>query len=234
MPEPMTETEPASSEPAAAPARPGPAPTHTLAVRESADLGDGFTLEVENVVIETLEPSPDGAYPGGGAVQVDLLLRRDLHERRVSLLEITQGYEPKLVGWLDDFRVRLVEVEDMHTNPRVALVIEAVGEARTGVPPTRHRVARGESFGLGEGDRVQFTGHSHKRTRPGQTSPLIVHLDWLTPGQEPVTDYVSLRPSGGDRTWRWRDLELTLVSWDYNAWIEVDVRRFERHRVAAP
>lgn len=209
-----------------------PEPTHTLQLHQPADLGDGYSLQLEGVVIETIEASPDGAYPGGGAVQVELLLKRALHEQRMSLLDISEGYDPKLVGWLGDFRVRLLEVDDMHTRPKVALLVEAVGDEPSPGPPQRHRVARGESFELGDGDRVEFTGHSHKRTHEGQTSPLIVHLDWHTPGQEPVTDYASLEPSTGDRTWRWRDLELTLVDWAYGDWIELDVRRFERRRVA--
>ncbi len=210
---------------------PAPEPTHTLQLRQPVALGDDFTLEVEGVTIETIEPSPDGAYAGGGAVQVDLLLRRELDEQRVSLLDITEGYDPKLVAWLGNFRVRLIEVKQMHTEPRVALVIESIGESVSSAPQQRHRVGRGESFELGDGDRIEFSGHGHKRTRPGQTSPLLVHLIWHTPGQEPVSGSVSLEPSTGDRTWRWRDLELTLADWDYGDWIEVDVRRFERLRV---
>lgn len=196
-------------------------------------LGGAYTLQLEEVLIETIVASPDGMYPGGGAVRVDLLLKRELHQRRISLVDITEGYGPKLAGWLDDFRVTLVEVHDMHTQPRVALAIEVVGHTLSAEPHKHHRVARGESFTLEDGDRIEFTGHSHKRTHEGQSSPLIVHLDWHTPGQEPVTDYASLYPSDGDRTWRWRDLEFTLLDWSYGDWIEVDVRRLKRRRVSS-
>ncbi len=209
-----------------------PQPTHTLSLETPVAIGDGYTIAVENVVIETIEPSPDGAYPSGGAVEVNLLLERDLYQQRASLLEITDGYDPKLVAWLDNFRVSLVEVRDMELEPKVSLVIETVGDTLLPGPPQRHRLARGKSFELGDGDRVEFTGHSHKRTRQGQTSPLLVHLRWDSPGQEPATDTASLRPPKGLRTWAWRDLEFTLIDWDYDAWIEVDVRRFERRRVS--
>lgn len=204
-------------------------PTHTLQLHEPVDLGRGYTLQVQDLIAATVEGPDTGAI-----VRVELLLQRDLYQLQGWVTEFTASDEPNPGVWLDHFRIRLIEVEDFYGDAQVALAVETVGDTLTSAAPERHRIARGQSFAPEDDNRIEFVGHSHKKTGPDEHSPLIVELDWHSPGQDPVRDYASVMPLAGDRTWTWRDLEFTLVDWDYDAWIEVDVRRFERRRIASP
>ena len=128
----------------------------------------------------------------------------------------------------------MVEVTEMHTNPQVALVVESVSERRLDGPPQRVRIERGRAVTLDDGHRLEFAGHSHKRVEADQSSPLIVSTRWSLPGFEPTDDTVNLETSDGERSWRFRDRELTLLDWDYDRWMELEIHALARVRVPAP
>lgn len=208
-------------------------PTHVLVPGTAVPIDGSTTLVVEGVVVETLEPSPDGAYPGGGAVEVSLRLQRGDYEQHTSLLDITEGYQSRRVAWLDDVRIELVEVADVHNAPKVHVVMETVGEDTAG-PPRRIRIERGQTVTLDDGHRLQFVAHGHKRTFENQASPLIVHTRWHLPGFEPIDHGENLQTSEGERTWRVRDVQLTLIDWDYDGWMELEIRPLRRVPIASP
>ncbi len=208
--------------------------THVLVPGNAIALDHGTTLTAQSVVVETLEPSPDGAYPGGGAIEVALRLQRGQYVLDTSLLDITEGYTPRRVAWLEDFRVELVQVEDVHGAPKVHVVLETVSEQHTDAPGRRVRIERDQTVILDDGHRFEFLGHSHKRTFANQASPLIVHARWSLPGFEPLGDIASLQTSEDERTWRVRDVEVTLIDWDYDDWMELEIRHLRRTPVVAP
>lgn len=209
-------------------------PTHVLVSDSPVPVDASTTLTVDGVIVETLEPSPDGAYPGGGAIEISLRLQRGGYESRTSLLDITEGYEPRRVAWLDDLRIELVEVKDLHHAPKVHVVLETVGTTTTDAPAQRIRIERGQTVTLADGHRLEFVGHGHKRTFENQASPLIVHTRWNLPGFEPVDDGENLQTSEGERTWRFRDVQLTLIDWDYDGWMELEIRALRRVPITAP
>lgn len=209
-------------------------PTHVLVSGSPIPVDTSTTLTVDGVTVETLEPSPDGAYPGGGAVEVSLRLQRGHYEAHTSLLDITEGYEARRVAWLDDVRIELVTVEDVHRAPKVHVVLETVGAKTTDAPPQRIRVERGQTVTLDDGHRLEFVGHGHKRTFENQSSPLIVHTRWHLPGFEPIDHAENLQTSEGERTWRVRDRQLTLIDWDYDGWMELEIRALRRVPITAP
>ena len=43
----------------------------------------------------------------------------------------------------------------------------------------------------------------------------------------------NLQTSDGETTWRFRDYELTLLDWAYDRWMELEIHRLERVRVAS-
>lgn len=206
-------------------------PTHILRPDVPLTLDDGTTLMVEMVVAEQIEASPEGDYPAGSAISVPLVLRRGSYEERASLLDITEGYDAQMVAWLAEYRVELVEVREFHRDPQVHLVIETVADTRTDAAPTRIRIERGQTVQLGETEALEFTGHGHKRTFEGQDSPLIISMRWHASGAEPVDHSVNLETSRGDRSWRFRDHEVTLREWEYDAWMELEVHALARNRV---
>lgn len=209
-------------------------PTHVLIPGSPTRLDDSTTITVDDVIVETLEPSPDGAYPGGGAVEVSLTVRRGHDEQHTSLLDITEGYQARPVAWVHDLRIELVSVEDVHAAPQVQVVLETASDETTGGPPQTVRVERGETVTLADGHQLEFVAHGHKRTHANQASPLIVRTRWSLPGFEPTEHSVNLQTSDDERSWSVRDVELTLLDWDYDAWMELEIRALRRVPITAP
>ena len=105
--------------------------------------------------------------------------------------------------------------------PSVDIFVDRITDQFDGDPVTVS-LKEGESADIG-GTTVRFDGHSHKRTSPGQRSPLITNLTF-DPDGENVGEYVSLFPPE-EATWRWRNYDFRLVDWDYGQRIDLEVRR---------
>lgn len=225
-PDPLVEEEPA----------PMPPPTHVLSIREPVPLEGQTTLEIESVVIESIEASPADpeAHPAGSGIEVSVLLRRGTYEQRTSLTQLSPGYRSRPVGWLEDYRISLLDVADPHRAPRISVVIERVGEARTDAPPVRLRVDKGQPQPLPDGTLLTLLGHGHKRTMTGQSSPLLVALEWSSPGEEPEAQDLSLGPGDDVMRWTWRDLEIEVSAYDYDAWMDLSISRRVLERIQAP
>lgn len=223
---------PAVEAPAPAPA-PMPMPTHRLSPREPVPLDAQTTLRVEDVVIESIEPAPDDAerQPGGTGLDVTVVLQRGAHELRTVLTRLSVGYSSHPVGWLEDYRITLLDVADPHRAAKVALVVERVTEQDADGPPQRLRVRKGQEAVLDDGTGLTLVGHSHKRTMAGQRSPLVVTVQWREPGREPASQIRNLGPDDDDMRWTWRDLVVTVDAYDYDEWMDLTITRRALARV---
>lgn len=223
---------PAVEAPAPAPA-PMPMPTHRLTPREPVSLDAQSTLRVEDVVIESIEPAPDDPErpPGGTGIDVTVVVQRGAHELRTVLTRLSEGYPSRPVGWIEDYRITLLDVADPHRAAKVALVVERVTEQDAHEPPQRLRVIKGQEALLDDGTGLMLVGHGHKRTMAGQRSPLVVTVQWREPGHEPVQQSRNLGPDDDDMRWTWRDLVVTVDAYDYDDWMDLTITRRALARV---
>lgn len=86
-------------------------------------------------------------------------------------------------------------------------------------PLSTFRIQRGASVTLPRGGRLTFKGHGHKRTYPGQESPLMIH-GTLEVGKTTTEVSVSLMTSAR----RWFQVEgrvFELVGHAYDEWMEL-------------
>lgn len=110
-----------------------PRPTHCVGLGETIALDGETSLRVDDVIIEEIAASPDDpqSYPAGSGVSVRVVLVRGGEEQRATLTQLSAGYESRGAGSLHGYRVTLVEVEQPHRSPRVALAVERVqGESQ--------------------------------------------------------------------------------------------------------
>lgn len=210
---------------------PAPEPTHSLALRESVRLGPKHQLRAQDIVVESIEASPDGSYPAGSGITVSLVMTRDTFELPFELSLLSAGYASHTVGWVEDHRFTLLGVEDPLGKPAVSLVVQRVINTKTDNPPDRGRISKDHPLTLHDGVEVTFLGHSHKRTHAGQTSPLMISLQWLAPDAKPVQDGTSLYPTKGDRSWRFRDRDVTLDDHRYGDWMDLTIQRLQLQRI---
>lgn len=187
--------------------------------------GGAATLRYDNLVIESIEASPDGNYPAGSGIT--LTLHRDGGPgplaRQVSLL--TPGYTSHAAAWFDDVRVTLLGVKDPHNKtPRVELQVERV----TGEPlgePREVRTIKGGAIDLDVGARVEFLGNSTKSISAGEPPPLLVAVRYVVSGEEPETSEFNVGPDHSPQTWTWRDHRFTIIKYAYNEWMQLKIQR---------
>jgi|GEM_PF-1969513 len=223
---PAPEPEP---EPAVKP-EPKPEPTHVLELRKPVALDRQNNLRVESVVIESIEPSPDGEYPAGAGIDVGVVMQRGKYEVRASMTELSEGYASQPVAWLENYRVTLLAVDDPHNAPKVSVTVERVSEDSPPGAPTIGRLSEATPISLDDETVLRFLGHSHKRTYPGQTSPLMIAVRWETPGAEPEDQHTSIMPDG-PREFFWRDRVVKVVEWQYGDWMDLEIRQRALERV---
>lgn len=127
-PEPATiEPEPAEEpEPVTQPAT--PKPTHVVGLRESIALDGETSLHVADVTLEEIAASPEDpqSYPAGSGISVTVVAVRGGQEQRVTLTQLSAGYESRTEGSLYGYRITLLDVEQPDRSPRVALRVERV------------------------------------------------------------------------------------------------------------
>jgi hypothetical protein len=105
-----------------------PQPTHFVALDETVALDAQTSLRVADVVIEEIAASPDDpqSYPAGSGISVTVVATRGEQELRATLTVLSAGYESHAQAVLHGYRVTLLDVEQPHLSPRVALAIARV------------------------------------------------------------------------------------------------------------
>lgn len=104
-------------------------PTHVVGLDETVALDDATSLRVVDVIIEEIEASPEDpqSYPAGSGISVTVVVVvRGGQEQRATLTQLSVGYESQAQGSLHGYRITLLDVEQPHRSPRVALAIERV------------------------------------------------------------------------------------------------------------
>jgi hypothetical protein len=194
-----------------------------LAANQQLTIGPGVTLRYDNLVIEEIAAGPSPGYPAGSGLTLTLIvdgLNGPIH-RSVSLL--SEGYTSKREAWFDRFRVTVNDVTSPHRDAVVELVVEQVTD-RAG-PPTNANVVKGGSVALGTASMI-FRGHGSKHIGPGETSPLMVALEYSVPGEEP--ERAELNVGTGPRpSWRWRDYEITAIAHEFDASMSLQIARLQ-------
>lgn len=213
-----------------------PTPTHVLSPQQPAPLDEGTTIEVEGVVIESIEASPEDpeAYPAGSGIDVTVVIRQGSYEQRAELGLLSAGYDSHPVAWLEDARVTLLDVADPHRAPRVSLLVERVSDQETGEPPERVRVTKDQEAQLADGTGLTLLGHGHKHTMEGQRSPLLIAVRWHEPGFPPDDQHTSVGPDEDEQRWPWRDRVIEVLDYRYDQWMELSITRRRLERVEAP
>lgn len=207
-----------------------PKPTHVLELRKPVRLDQDNELRVESVVIESIEPSPDGAYPAGSGIDVEVVMQRGQYEVRGTMTSLSEGYTSRPIAWLEQYRVTLVDVDDPRKAPEVSLVVERVAEGEATGEPSEGRLSAATPMTLPDGTELRFLGHSHKSVSAGMTSPLMISVQWAVPDYEAVDQHTSIE-TDGDRAFEWRDLVVKVVDWQYDDWMDLEVRRRKLERV---
>lgn len=209
---------------------PVPKPTHVLELSRPVRLDSQNDLRVESVVIESIEPSPDGVYPAGSGIDVEVVMQRGQYEVRGTMTSLSEGYTSRPIAWLEHYRVTLVDVADPHNAPKVSLVIERVADGEATGEPSKGRLSKDAPITLVDGTELRFLGHSHKSVSAGMSSPLMIAVQWAVPGYESVDQHTSIE-TDGERTFEWRDLVVKVVEWQYDQWMDVEIRRRKLERV---
>lgn len=222
--EPLPEPEP---EPAVTPK---PNPTHVLEPNNPVRLDQDNELRVQSVVIESIEPSPDGAYPAGSGIDVEVVMQRGQYEVRGTMTSLSEGYTSRPIAWLEQYRVTLVDVADPHNAPKVSLLVERLSDGDATGEPHRGRLSKDTPITLSDGTELRFLGHSHKSVSAGMTSPLMISVAWAVPGYEAVDQHTSIE-TDGERTFEWHDHVVKVVEWQYDDWMDVEIRGRKLERV---
>lgn len=169
-----------------------------------------------NLVLSTVESTETG-------LAVTL---KTHHGKRIELSsEEPQAWTTITVGVRDDrkvLRYRFELVSADATPPGLArVIIERVvlGEA------TAMRIEKGQVLPLDETYGMTFR-HGHKRTSPGQKSPLIVRARYVRleePEEEIGRAGGNMFPKEGDNTWWWRHFRFELGEYQYDQFMEMQV-----------
>ncbi len=210
-------------------------PTHTLTLSEPARLPGGDSLVLADVTIETIEAAPDDpeSYPAGAGVTATLRLERGSSRRELVLSRLSEGYESRLSGWLDGYRVTLIELDDLERAPSARVLVERATDRLSEAPAVTGRVRKGGALAIDARLSMRFVAHGHKRVEAGESSPLMVHVQWEAQGEESVEDGGNLGPARADLRWTWRDLHVMIEEYQYDEWMAVTVRRLVLERVEA-
>jgi hypothetical protein len=70
---------------------------------------------------------------------------------------------------------------------------------------------------------MTFVAHGHKRTRPGETSPLLLTTRYSVPGAEPEEQHGALPDA--PRSWTWRDHRFTILDYTYDVSMRLEIVR---------
>jgi len=194
-----------------------------LAANQQLTFGNGVTLRYDNLVLEEIAAGPSPAYPAGSGLTLTLILEGQGDPQRRSVSLLSEGYTSKREAWFDRYRVTLDDVTSPHRDAVVALHIDQVTDQAG--PPTFANVTKGSSVALGSAEMI-FKGHGSKHIGPGETSPLMVALDYSVPGEEP--EHVELNAGEGPRpSWRWRDYRLTVVAHEFDESMRLEIARLQ-------
>lgn len=191
-----------------------------LKLNESRILSDdeGRAAELTSYIVETIEANPDDpeSYPAGSGVTMTV----KVGAYEVHLSELSRGYEGTPVAWTPEHRVTL----HGHSSrtPSVEVQIERISTTLDRVVHDGERVERGKRLTLAPELEAEFVAHGHKRTYPGQQSPLIVSMRYLQNDQVLEDASYNLFPPD-DRSWTWRNYSFTLESHGYDEFMVLSV-----------
>ena len=223
--------QPTPPPPIDAPASPvtPPRPNLTLAREQRVPLqpGGAATLRYDNLVLEDIAASPDGSYPAGSGITLDLILDGGAAPQRVPLTLLSSGYRSRPSAWFGEFRVTLLDVKDPHRAPRVELALERVSARLRPGAPQVVRVDLGQSIALDDDIRVEFLGHSTKHIDKGEPPPLMVALRYHVPGEPPLSTEFNVGSDDRPQTWTWRDYHFTILASGYNAYMQLALARLQ-------
>ena len=188
-------------------------PTVTLEHAKPVDLDSGTRIILHDMVFEQIEASPDDpeAYPAGSGVTLTV----EVEGKRLELSKLSEGYDSKLSAWSWTHKVTLVEI-DPGGKPGASFRVEKVGESPVG-EALKLKLVKRTPVELIDGRKIEMTGHGHKRVGPGQTSPLIVGIEY-----DGERGSHNIKGKGG--VWTHTDLRFTLLDYDYGDWMEVEVQ----------
>lgn len=201
-------------------------PTHELTRDRPLALRSGVTLRHEDIVIEEIAAGPSPAYPAGSGVTLTLVvdgLGGAPIRRPISLL--SAGYTSQNVAWFGPYRVTVVDIEAPHRRDAIIkLAVEEVTDVAAPGPPLVATVARGGSLDLGDAT-MTFVAHGHKRTGPGEASPLLLTARYSVPGAEPEEHHGEV--DGTPPAWTWRDRRFTIRNYQYDVSMDLEVVRLQ-------
>lgn len=225
---PMTPTTP----PPPAPTSPAPAAASVPLVKDQRlALGGGVTVHFTDVVVEAIEASPDGAYPGGSGITLALIFEGMGAPERREISLLSAGYASVPAAWFDRYRVTVTAVEDPLRAPRLRVVAERVGERVRPGAPRSVRVERGGEVALEDATMV-FLGHSSKHSDGREPSPLMVAVEYRAPGGPPDRSERNVGADDRPQRWSWRDYRFTIAAHAYDAWMQLSIERLELEPVS--
>jgi hypothetical protein len=171
---------------------------------------ENHTLLLDDVITERIEAAPpdysDGeAYPTGSGVTVTVQWDGQGH----TFSRLSQGYESVEEIWLDGYRLRLGRIQQKPLMVEVFLDRLEKGESRA------FTVKKGERISLDAHTDMRFDSHSHKRTRAGQSSPLMLNLVFLEDGAPVEAKTFSLHLKE-ERSFSWRNFRFELMDHQYD------------------
>lgn len=186
-------------------------------------LRSGVTLHYEDIVIEEIAAGPPG-YPAGSGVTLTLIvegLGGAPIRRPISLL--SQGYTTHDVAWFGPYRVRVLDVKDPYKREAVVeLTVDAVTDEVLPGAPVVATITKGGSIELGDATMI-FVAHGYRRTRPGETSPLLLTTRYQVPGAGPEEQQDALE--GSPMRWTWRDHHFTLRDHEFDDSMRLEISR---------
>lgn len=184
-------------------------------------------VELKQLISEEIAAGPSEDYPAGSGVCAALVLSdgRGLPEE-ATLCQLSPPYESTLTAYHHGYRFRWVEARTTGNEASLALEVEKLGaEAMEDLGEVRleRRVPRQ----IDERLTVTLTDHSHKRTRVGQQSPLIVHLTYERRGREPQSERRErIFPRDPQRAaWYFERYRFEPLDYAYGDWMRLKVLR---------
>lgn len=187
-------------------------------------LRSGVTLRYQDIVIEEIAAGPPG-YPAGSGVTLTLIVEGLAGggpiRRPISLL--SQGYTTRNVAWFGPYRVTVLDVKDPYKREAaVELTVEEVTEEVLPGATVVATILKGGSLELGDAT-MMFVGHGHKRTAPGETSPLLLTTRYQVPGAE--TEELHGALPDPPMHWSWRDHRFTIREHTHDVSMRLEVSR---------
>lgn len=213
--EPEPTVPPSSDDDPGAPSVPE-GPRVTVAPGAIQTVDGQYHLAWEALQIERLEPDPSDPDDAGG----DLAMLSLTVAGRRCTLQVAPDPAATAPCWAGEYRVHLVALEGS-PSPSAQIVLLRVSD-EAAAEPREVRLQAGDVIELSAGVQMRFDGHSHKRTSPGQRSPLMVDVEYTSPGTKPEYRSPHLLPPE-ETTWTWREFVFESLDYAYDDWVRLKI-----------